>query len=274
MTNLYSIEPIQKAYPTQREPVLVRCNDLHYYVCKHSKNSPCDVLFNEFIASRFLAIWGIYSLPPTFVSVKEEHLPEKFYSGILQPASLKHTLIGFPFLKNCKEITLMDSGFKGNYSEINKIVNPESLIQIALFDLWLGHDDRNWNNYNLLMQSKADGYYFVPIDHETIFSGNTLPHGINIQTEQDSLIFTPLFDAVVSKRLIRSELKDVETVKKDFYLCISNCKNELNKILEEIPHDWNISIDTKRELILKNIFSSEWQDMVFCNFLIYLNHLL
>ncbi len=274
MTFLHSIEPIQKVYYTQREPVLVRCNDWHYYVCKHSKNAPCDSLFNEFLAARFLSVWGIYALTPAFVTIKEEHLPEKFYSGMLQPASLKHTLIGFPFIRDQKEVTLLESGFKGNSFERKRITNPEELIQIALFDLWLGNDDRNWNNYNLLIESKADGYHFIPIDHETIFNGNLLQYGQNIQTEQDSLIYTPLFGIVVSKRLIRVKLKESKTVRKDFYLCIANCKNELDKILEEIPHDWNISIDTKRNLILKNIFSSDWQEEVFHYFLIYLNHLL
>jgi len=273
MTYLHSIEPIQKVFYTQREPVLVRCNDWKYYVCKHSKNAPCDSLFNEFLAARFLKVWGIYSLAPNFITIHEEHLPEKFYSGMLQPASLKHTLIGFPFIKNQKEITLLDS-VSPNYSEKRKIVNPNQLVQIALFDLWLGNDDRNWNNYNLLMESKADGYHFIPIDHETIFNGNSLQYGQCIQTEQDSLIYTPLFESVVSKNLIRSKFHESETVRKDFYLCVANCKTELDKILEEIPHDWNISIANKRELILKNIFTSEWQDEVFRNFLIYLNHLL
>lgn len=274
MTYLHSIEPIQKVYQTQREPVLVRCNDLRYYVCKHSKNAPCDSLFNEFLASRFLAIWNIYSLSPAFITIIEEHLPLKFYSGQLQPASLKHTLIGFPFISDQKEVTLLESGFRDTYSEQKRILNPEELVQIALFDLWLSNDDRNWNNYNLLIESKSDGYHFIPIDHETIFNGNSLNYGQSIQTEQDSLIYTPLFECVITKKLIKSILQESKTVRKDFYLCIANCKNELDKFLEEIPHDWNISIDIKRELILKNIFSSKWQDEVFLTFLIYLKHLL
>jgi len=88
----------------------------------------------------------------------------------------------------------------------------------------------------------------------------SLDYGQSIQTEQDSLIYTPLFESVITKKLIKSILQESKTVRKDFYLCIANCKNELDRILEEIPHDWNISIDIKRKLILKNIFSSEWQD--------------
>ena len=274
MTNRHSIEPIQKVYQTQREPVLVRCDDWHYYVCKHSKNAPCDSLFNEFLAARFLKVWGIYSLAPNFITINEEHLSEKFYSGQLQPASLKHTLIGFPFIRNQKEVTLLESGFKENDSERSKIVNPNELIQIALFDLWLGNDDRNWNNYNMLLKSKNDGYHFIPIDHETIFNGNSLQFGISIQTVDDSVIYTPLFEAVVSKDFIKSIFEQEQTMRNYFYRCVANCKTELDKILEEIPHDWNISIDIKRELILKNIFSSDWQNEVFLTFLNYLKHLL
>jgi len=168
----------------------------------------------------------------------------------------------------------LESGFKENNSERKRITSPNELIQIALFDLWLGNDDRNWNNYNLLLESKTDGYHFIPIDHETIFNGNSLQYGINIQTEDDSVIYTPLFEAVISKKRVKSIFEQEKIVRKDFYLCVANCKNELNKILDEIPHDWNISIDIKRELILKNIFSSKWQDEVFLTFLIYLKHLL
>jgi len=274
MTPLHSIEPIQKVYSTQREPVLVRSNDLGYYVCKHSIHAPCDLLFNEFLAARFLSVWKIYSLTPNLITIKEEHLPQKFYSGQLQPASLKHTLIGFPFIKNQKDITLLDNGFEANYSDRKRIVKPEELIYVALFDLWLGNDDRNWNNYNLLLESKSDGYHFIPIDHETIFNSNSLSYGINIQTEQDSLIYTPLFKNIVTKRLVKNIFEKEKIIREDFYLCIAKCKNELDKIWEELPHDWNISIDTKRELILKNIFSSEWRDDVFRTFLIYLKHLL
>jgi hypothetical protein len=274
MDYLHSIEPIQKVFPTQREPVLVRCNDLQYYVCKHSIFSPCDILFNEFLAARFLKIWGIYALSPSFVSISNEHLPENLISGVLQPASLKHILVGFPFIKDQKEVTLMDNGFAQNRNDWKKIRNINDLIRIALFDLWLGNDDRNWNNYNLLLESNNTGYFFIPIDHESIFNGNSLPYGINIQTETDSLIRTPLFNAVVSKRLIKNIFENEKIFHEDFYLCTANCKHELDKLLEEIPHDWNISIDTKRELILKNVFSSKWEAEVFHNFLIYLKQLL
>jgi hypothetical protein len=274
MDYLHSIEPIQKVYQTQCEPVLVRCNDWQYYVCKHSIHAPCDSLFNEFLAARFLNLWGIISLTPSMIEINADHLPPEFISGKLQPASLKHTLIGFPYLKNIKEVTLQENGFNENLSDRKRIVNREELIRIALFDLWLGNDDRNLNNYNLLLESKPEGFYFIPIDHETIFNTNSLHHGICIQTKEDSLIHTPLFKAIVSKRLIKNIFEQEKIIREDFYLCTIKCKNQLDKILEELPHDWNISIDNKRDLISKNIFSSKWNEDVFLNFLIYLKQLL
>lgn len=274
MKQLYSIEPIQKVFPTQMEPVLVRCNDWQYYVCKHSKHTPCDALFNEFLAARFLGTWGIEALTPHIIQIKEKHLPEKFYSGKLQPASLKQSLIGFPYLKDQKYVNSFDSGFKDNYGDKRKIVNLHHLIKIALFDLWVGNDDRNWNNYNLLLESRADGFHFIPIDHETIFSSNSLNHGVTIQTENDTLILTDLFKAVIPKSCVKELLHDFKTIEKDFYLCVANCKSELDNLLEEVPHDWKISIDTKRTAILENIFTPNWLDEVFRYFLIYLKQLL
>lgn len=273
MKELYSIESIQHVFPTQNEPVLVRCNDWQYYVCKHSKYTPCDALFNEFLAARFLAIWSVEVLTPCIVQIKEEHLPDKFYSGKLQPMCLKQSLIGFPYLKYQKYVTKFDRGFKENYTDKKKIVNLDHLIKIVLFDLWVGNDDRNWNNYNLLLESRTDGFHFVPIDHETIFSGNSLNHGVTIQTENDSLILTELFKAVITKSYVKELLSNSKTIKKDFYLCVANCKSELDKLLEEVPHDWKISIDTKRTAILESIFTPKWLKEVFYYFLIYLKHL-
>ncbi|MBN2805795.1 MAG: hypothetical protein JXR22_03985 [Prolixibacteraceae bacterium] len=273
MKQLYSIEPIQKVFQTQMEPVLVRCNDWQYYVCKHSKHTPCDTLFNEFLAARFLAIWGVEVLDPFIVQIKSEHLPDKYYSGKLQPASLQQSLIGFMYLKNQKYVTQFESGFKENLADRKKIVNLNQLVRIALFDLWVGNDDRNWNNYNLLIESKADGFHFIPIDHETIFSGNSLNHGVTIQTENDTLILTDLFKAVITKSYVKELLFDFKTIEKDFYLCVANCKSELDKLLEEVPHDWKISIATKRTAILENIFTPMWLDKVFRYFLIYLKQL-
>lgn len=275
MNRLHSIEPIQKVFATQNHPVLVRCNDLKYYVCKHSKHVSCETLFNEYLSSRFLGIWNIYALPPFLITIHEEHLPSSFVSGMLQPASLKHSLIGYPYVKNQKEVTLFEDGLTSNLSDRKKIVAPQSLVRIGLFDLWLGNDDRNANNYNLLLESKSDGYHFIPIDHEAIFNTNNLPLGLNLQTESDSLILTSLFKSVVSKRIIKEILTtNGDDLRDYFYLCTTNCKNELDNILEEIPHDWNISIDVKRELILKNVFSSKWINDVFREFLINLKHLL
>lgn len=234
----------------------------------------CDALFNEFVAARFLQIWDIEVLDPYALHIKEEHLPKQFYSGKLQPASLKQSLIGFPYLKNQKYLTQFDIGFKDNYTDKKKLVNLDQLIKIALFDLWIANDDRNWNNYNLLLESRTNGFHFIPIDHETIFNSNSLQYGINIQTEQDTLILTDLFKSVISKFRVKELLHDYELIQKDFYLCVANCKSEFNKLLEEIPHDWKISIDTKRDVILGNIFTPKWQEDVFRYFLIYLKKLL
>src|SRR5690348_4904939 len=61
-------------------------------------------------------------------------------------------------------------GLKGNSYELNKYPERFDLLKIALFDLWLANNDRNHNNYNLLLK---DGR-FVPIDHSEIFDGSSL----------------------------------------------------------------------------------------------------
>jgi hypothetical protein len=75
LKKLHSIKQITKVFDTGDKPVLVQCNDLNEYVCKHSKgNSRCYNLVAEYIAYHFLALLDVKLAPCSLIQVKENHI--------------------------------------------------------------------------------------------------------------------------------------------------------------------------------------------------------
>jgi hypothetical protein len=55
--------------------------------------------------------------------------------------------------------------------EFNKLSNPEDLIRIAVFDLWVDNADRHSGNYNLLLNMEDGKLKIIAIDHAFTFGG-------------------------------------------------------------------------------------------------------
>lgn len=67
-------------------------------------------------------------------------------------------------------------------------------IRNMLFDLWVANEDRNHNNYNLLLNPTESGYCLMPIDHERCFNGSrtNIDRPLVLLTEDQSLVASPL----------------------------------------------------------------------------------
>ncbi len=59
-------------------------------------------------------------------------------------------------------------------------------------------------------------------------------------------------------------------IKEDYYLCIENCRDNLNNILERTPHDWLVNIELEREMILNELFNPDWIEKVYSEFLFFI----
>lgn len=110
-----------------------------------------------------------------------------------------------------KELTtsrvLDDLSLIESKSGYNQLENPEDLIKIALFDLWVNNMDRGrsfepdpGNNYNLLISAKNGKERIVAFDHAFAFGGvnpvgNLFPNSsLDIANK---LYTTPYFRSVV-----------------------------------------------------------------------------
>ena len=75
MNNLHSIQEIKKVYDTGDKPVLVECNDLNNYVCKHGKGQrSCKSLFAEYFAYHCLEAFKVKLSPCAFIQVNGNHV--------------------------------------------------------------------------------------------------------------------------------------------------------------------------------------------------------
>lgn len=253
MKYLQSITEIKKehCYDTNgSRPVRVFCNDLNYYVCKYRTGAGFPfLLFNEYIAARFLQIWNLPVPDFAFVEISREHVNQ--------------TLLPYHFF----DLPAFGSRFMGDFTEVDKffIETPiirknntsgrDSFLKIALFDIWLCNEDRHYDNFNLLYNLKEN--LFVPIDHAFCFNSSNLDKEPYLLSDNASILSTPFlnrfFDRTLQTKPNDIRLQIVEEFK--FYAGI--CYDEIDKILNEVPPAWNSDTEFLREQ-LQFFFSKQW----------------
>ena len=252
---LKTLHKPDKVYPTGEVPILVTCEDFQTWVCKHGRLSNSH-LFNELVASRFADIWKIRTPRICLINVLEEHLPIE-NANILQPAFFKKPCFGSLYLESSKEI---DATLVHSFEDITfrrKVKNKEDFLMIALFDIWLSNEDRNHNNSNLLLDfTNNEEYYFYAFDHNSIFNSNSLQNGLYQISEYESIINTDL--AKILFRQGRNLTETVEKLVEKFYLCVKDCEDNLNVILNEVPNEWNLDIKQIELHLRQNLFKEGW----------------
>ncbi len=236
---------------------MVEASDLKTYLCKHTKERQANILFNEFIATSFLQLWG-FTLPEmVFLKIKKEHITDEILSGWIQYSNFGKTCLGLEYLQFAQTLTEMDMGIKSNTTAKQKLINKNDLLRIILFDIWLANEDRSPNNFNLLLNPESQGYRIIPIDHEYIFNSNSAEKDIYAINKGDSIISSNLFKSLFPKQSRKNIFKLSQQIIDEFNKNVVICKENVDIIFEQIPDDWYINIEQKKEKLSK-IFSSSW----------------
>lgn len=261
MKVLHTIEEMHRKFQTQgSHPVLVTCNDLNDWVCKHDRNP--NSLLNELLASKFAQIWEIKTPEIALITVKKEHISEKFH---LPYYLFEKECFGSRYLKNSKEIDLSMISLFNDTSFRRKLGNKNDFLKIALFDIWLANDDRNHNNFNMLLDADASNLnFFYAIDHVNIFNSNYLNHGISEMTENDSIINTELAKILFGKN--KKLIEIVNNLVENLYLCSNECQKKLDEILDLAPESWGINKNEISNKISQHLFTEEWLKKCETNF--------
>jgi len=251
-----SISSPEKVFETSgSQPILILGDDLNYYVCKYNRwgGTEAKKLFNEFIAGCFAQEWNLAIPRFCFERVDPSHVEN---IPLIQPSFFNSLCFGSLFNKKFSEIDEF-------YSEITsadkrKYVKKFDFLKIALFDIWLANEDRNFNNYNLLIDID-NGNRFVPIDHDAIFNTGNLDKGLVLLSENETLINTNLAKKLFNRNeLLNKEF--LENFRNEYYICVDKCEKNVDNFLKLIPEDWKININEKQNLIKRQLFKKEWTD--------------
>lgn len=250
MKTLDTIQEIHKIFSTAgSKPALVTCSDMQDWICKYDRD-PMS-LFNELLASEYARLWNIKTPDICFIKVKDEHIKSP-----LQKNLFNKECFGSLYLKNAYEINLTAMPLFQDKVFLSKIKNKEDFLKIALFDIWLSNEDRSHNNFNLLIDSYNNAYFFYVIDHVNIFNTKSgLNYGMEIITEEETIINTDLAKILFRKKNIR---KLTDEIIQNFYLCTEKCESELERIVGNVPESWNLNIVEIKSKIKNSIFDSNW----------------
>ena len=135
-------------------------------------------------------------------------------------------------------------------TEFNKLLNPNDLIRIAIFDLWVDNADRHTENYNLLVKMQEGKLKIIAIDHAFTFGGLKGMNIFNATTAPHSykkLIESPYFRSVV-KHFNKFERFEITN---EFLSLISELDIEkiINEVFAQIPLQWGINPTLKKRMI-------------------------
>jgi len=227
---LHSISEISRVIETTGSmPVVVMANDLEDYACKYDHKNK---LINEFVAHQFLQKWGLPVFPAAFVNIKREHIPDKILQGRIRMIDFEKPAFGLRYNRDAAEATNILLGLKNDTYELRKFKKRLDLLKIALFDFWVGNDDRNQNNYNILI---ADNI-FIPIDHSTIFDGGRLGSELSQLTDQDSILSSDLALTFLNQKTKVEE--EANQLIQNFPTFVNNCYEILPTLVESLPIEW------------------------------------
>lgn len=256
-------QSIFKILPTGgSRPILVECDDLNDWVCKY-KTTNC--LFNEVLAHGLAREFKILVPEFSLINVNLEHIPERL-SKDLPKIYFNKECFGSFYLSDSKEIDNSLISTLGNDFFKTKLANRLDFLKIALFDLWTANEDRNHNNYNLLLVPNGKNEYdFYAIDHVNIFNGSSAYSQKLAQlTEQDSMLNSAIAKALfLNSNKLKVYVQDIE---EEFYIYTKKCEESLDNILASVPDSWRINIQFRKEKISKELFSERWKTETIANF--------
>lgn len=137
-----------------------------------------------------------------------------------------------------------------NKKWFNKFHNPDDLIRIAVFDLWVDNADRHSGNYNLLLKLVEGKLNIITIDHAFTFGGLK---GMNIFNETSTpssykkLIKSPYFLSIIKHFNPKERLE----IASQFISLLSelDIKNIINELFAQIPAQWIINPMLKERVI-------------------------
>lgn len=255
---IHSIAPVSKVYNTGERPILVTCSDNNDYICKYTLSSGSAFkLVCELIGNSMASLWGLNNPEFALITLSAEH-----QQNVAITNRGNKLCLGSRFMENVVDLT------KVSLLAVNdSFDNFCQLLDIALFDMWMANEDRNANNFNLMIN--IDDERFVPIDFGCIFNSSTFEYPLSQLTMSDSLMYSDLFCSMARKYADMLTEDLLNKIHASFVSKVAYCND--NNTLLSIPTEWLIP----QELVsrkLYELFSPQWIDSVWENYTDILNN--
>ncbi|MHB8335803.1 MAG: HipA family kinase [Ignavibacteriaceae bacterium] len=250
------ISVIEEKVGTAHSPLKIISDDFCEYYLKAPKNQTPELsIIKEFLISYLLNYWSLKT--PEVAALKLDR-------GIInKPLSAFHNASDFDRTCFGSKVIPINFEFSSilkliNKHDFNRFVNPDDILKLGLFDIWVENDDRKPSNPNLLLSDETNGFDFYAIDHAFTFSTvkfTDLDPLFDLGCSfNDSILYTD-FSQSVFKYMFKGNPYWFDVVQDYFYLAIKKCQNNYHSIIENIPSD--LGFDNVNQIALSNFLFSE-----------------
>lgn len=247
------------------EPLKVLCSDGFYYVVKYP-SPDAGMLIREFIAHFFLMEWEIVTPMNAIVRIDSSHIDSSILSSRRNNGHFTVPCLGSRWLSDSEE--LKPSFLHRSTSDL-KHIQREDFLRIALFDLWIGNEDRTDHNPNLLLLAgESDPDRFAAIDHTMIFNSGITAHPIAPLAFEDSLLSSRYLKTLF--RWSKKTEKIFEETTQELVYFVQKCERCLPTVLANIPSEWRLDEQRFEEWAKDNLFQPSWLTEVETTFKTYI----
>lgn len=262
---LEAISVIEEVPTEGHSPLIVLANDYCQYYIKNTRDKKPDYnILNEFICHYLLHIWQIPTPDIAAIRLFPERLPDN-----LSQRHKKHyydtITFGSKRIANSFELNMFVETLRK--VELRKIANPEILVKLGLFDIWVENTDRKPTNSNILLVSNNKMFEIMAIDNAFTFdsqSYNNLYLGIT-NTYDQNILNTDLAQSIIGLYQEQDWIW-TDSLKEYFYICIESCQHYFMEIVNNLPEELGFTTDLQ-EALKAFLFNEKRNKQVFDEFL-------
>lgn len=236
-----------------------------YYIKNHKQQIPAAYLINEIIGHFLLKAWNINTPDIAFANVPAATLTKDY--GLLHKKNF-YSRLAFAS-KEVEGAFDMTEAFtiKGKV-DFKKYYQPEMFARIGLFDMWTENEDRATDLKNIMLFEKDERYHFLAIDNAMLF--RTGEYGSLIHTDftgiENNFCLQSSFFRTFKRFLKALDKNWAKREKENFYLCLQNSKQYLQKCYELLPAEWGLTKDIQSQ-ITSFLFNATRNKQVFNEYL-------
>jgi hypothetical protein len=261
---LEAISVIEEVKTDGHSPLIVVGSDYCEYFVKNTRGrNPDFSIINEFLCHYLLRLWDIPTPEIAVVRLLPEKLP-----GNLSQWHKRHFYETITFGSKRIDYSVELNNFIDVHGKpaLKRLINPEVIVKLGLFDIWVENTDRKPTNTNILLVSANENFEVYAIDNAFTFDSlnyKNLFLGIT-NTYDQSILNTDFAKSVI---LNCSKQEDwYESLREYFYFCIESSQQSFSEIVDNLPEELRFTLDLQQE-IQDFLFNEERNKQVFEEFL-------